>query len=266
MNTTVDTAIYCDQIRRHCPSCCFMERIFGQMSPPLMDGWTSEMSCEKVQSWENTFFQGAKWSRWSRKRPGERDHQLHNKLPIDPNHITSYHWQIIKWHYKLQSTTNFFQQVLESIIGGRIVQVIHQSLDGCSVWLGTTQLLNGQANVLVGAGAAADMAGSAGRDKQTLAANHLLLGQGGGLALLVHLKFEMAMDATRNNQVNTAPIPSITPLCQPDSIVEIAACVKHKIKKYYVILRNFKNISTATVSGEVVYFKSIIQGLTKKWM
>ena len=124
-------------------------------------------------------------------------------------------------------------QVLESIIGGRIVQVIHQSLDGCSVWLGTTQLLNGQANVLVGAGATADMAGSAGRDKQTLAANHLLLGQGGGLALLVHLKFEMAMDATRNNQVNTAPIPSITPLCQPDSIVEIAACVKHKIKKYY---------------------------------
>ena len=77
------------------------------------------------------------------------------------------------------------------------------------------------------------MAGSAGRDKQTLAANHLLLGQGGGLALLVHLKFEMAMDATRNNQVNTAPIPSITPVCQPESIVEIAACVKHKIKKYY---------------------------------
>ena len=38
-------------IRRHCPSCCFMERIFGQMSPPLMDGWTSEMSCETVQSW-----------------------------------------------------------------------------------------------------------------------------------------------------------------------------------------------------------------------
>ena len=25
-------------------SCCFMDRIFGQMSPPLMDGWTSEMS------------------------------------------------------------------------------------------------------------------------------------------------------------------------------------------------------------------------------
>ena len=85
-----------------------------------------------------------------------------------------------------------FQQVLESIIGGRIVQVIHQSLDGCSVWLGATQLLNCQANVLVGAGTAADMAGSTGRDKQTLATNHLLLGQGGGLALLVHLKFEMA--------------------------------------------------------------------------
>ena len=83
-----------------------------------------------------------------------------------------------------------FQQVLESIIGGRIVQVIHQSLDGCSVWLGTTQLLNCQANVLVGAGATADMAGSAGCDKQTLATNHLLLGQGGGLALLVHLKSE----------------------------------------------------------------------------
>ena len=186
---------YCDilrSIRRHCPSCCFMERIFGQMSPPLMDGWTSEMSCETVQSWENTFFQVARWSTWPRKRPSERDHELHNKLPIDLSHITSYHWQIIKWHYKLQSTTNFFQQVLESIIGGRIVQVIHQSLDGRSVWLGTTQLLNCQANVLVGAGATADMAGSAGRDKQTLAANHLLLGQGGGLALLVHLKFEMA--------------------------------------------------------------------------
>ena len=66
-----------------------------------------------------------------------------------------------------------FQQVLESVIGGRIVQVIHQSLDGCSVWLGTTQLLNCQANVLVGAGATADMAGSAGCDKQTLATNHL---------------------------------------------------------------------------------------------
>ena len=25
-------------------SCCFIEIIFGQMSPPLMDGWTSEMS------------------------------------------------------------------------------------------------------------------------------------------------------------------------------------------------------------------------------
>ena len=29
-------------------SCCFIEIIFGQMSPPLMDGWTSEMSCQKV--------------------------------------------------------------------------------------------------------------------------------------------------------------------------------------------------------------------------
>ena len=57
---------------------------------------------------ENTFFQVARWSTWSRKRPGERDHQLHNKLPIDLTHITSYHWQIMKWHYKLQSTTNFF--------------------------------------------------------------------------------------------------------------------------------------------------------------
>ena len=58
-------------IRRHCPSCCFMERIFGQMSPPLMEGWTSEMSCETVQSWENLlnkFFQGARWCLWLRER------------------------------------------------------------------------------------------------------------------------------------------------------------------------------------------------------
>ena len=61
--------IHCDpflsfkEICPHCPSCCFMERIFGQMSPPLMDGWTSEMSCETVQSWENTFLKVARWSR-----------------------------------------------------------------------------------------------------------------------------------------------------------------------------------------------------------
>ena len=80
------------------------------------------------------------------------------------------------------------QQVLKSIVGGGVVQVVHQSLDGGSVWLGTAQLLNGQAHVLVGAGATADMARGAGRDKQTLATNHLLLGQGGGLALVIHLK------------------------------------------------------------------------------
>ena len=80
------------------------------------------------------------------------------------------------------------QQVLESIVGGGVVQVVHQSLDSGSVWLGTAQLLNGQAHVLVGAGATADMARGAGRDKQTLATNHLLLGQGGGLALVIHLK------------------------------------------------------------------------------
>ena len=80
------------------------------------------------------------------------------------------------------------QQVLESIVGGGVVQVVHQSLDSRSVWLGAAQLLNGQAHVLVGAGATADMARGAGRDKQTLATNHLLLGQGGGLALVIHLK------------------------------------------------------------------------------
>ena len=80
------------------------------------------------------------------------------------------------------------QQVLKSIVGGGVVQVVHQSLDSGSVWLGTAQLLNGQAHVLVGAGATADMARGAGRDKQTLATNHLLLGQGGGLALVIHLK------------------------------------------------------------------------------
>ena len=193
-----DTATYCDpflsfkEICRHCPSILLLHGAHLWPNVATLDGrvnlrdvlWNGAVM-------ENTFFQVAKWSTWSRKRPGERDHQLHNKLPIDLSHITSYHWQIMKWHYKLQSTTNFFQQVLESIIGGRIVQVIHQSLDGRSVWLGTTQLLNCQANVLVGSGAAADMAGSAGGDKQTLATNHLLLGQGGGLALLVHLKSEM---------------------------------------------------------------------------
>lgn len=78
-------------------------------------------------------------------------------------------------------------EVLKSIVGGRVVQVVHQSLHGGTVWLGTAQLLNGQADVLVGAGATADMARGAGRDKQTLASNHLLLGQGGGLALVIHL-------------------------------------------------------------------------------
>ena len=59
--------IHCDpflsfkEICPHCPSCCFMDRIFGQMSPPLMDGWTSEMSCETVQFRENTFLKVAKW-------------------------------------------------------------------------------------------------------------------------------------------------------------------------------------------------------------
>lgn len=80
------------------------------------------------------------------------------------------------------------QQVLESIVGGGVVQVVHQSLDSGSVWLGTAQLLNGQAHVLVGAGATADMARGAGRDEQSLATNHLLFGQGGGLALVIHLK------------------------------------------------------------------------------
>lgn len=80
------------------------------------------------------------------------------------------------------------QQVLESIVGGGVVQVVHQSLDSGSVWLGTAQLLNGQAHVLVGAGATADMARGAGRDEQSLATNHLLLGQGGGLALVIHLR------------------------------------------------------------------------------
>ena len=80
------------------------------------------------------------------------------------------------------------QQVLESIVGGGVVQVVHQSLDSRSVWLGAAQLLNGQAHVLVGAGSTADMARGAGHDKQTLATNHLLLGQGGGLALVIHLK------------------------------------------------------------------------------
>ena len=79
-------------------------------------------------------------------------------------------------------------QVLESIVGGGVVQVVNQSLDSGSVWLGTAQLLNCQADVLVGAGATADVAGGAGCDKQTLATNHLLLGQGGGLALVIHLK------------------------------------------------------------------------------
>ena len=76
---------------------------------------------------------------------------------------------------------------LKSIVGGGVVQVVDQALDSGAVWGGTAQLLDGKANVLVGAGAAADVAGGAGGDEQSLASNDLLLGQGGGLALVVDL-------------------------------------------------------------------------------
>ena len=76
---------------------------------------------------------------------------------------------------------------LKSIVGGWVVQVVNQALDSGAVWGGTAQLLDGKADVLVGAGTAADVAGGAGSDEQSLASNDLLLGQGGGLALVVDL-------------------------------------------------------------------------------
>mmetsp|Transcript_37356 Transcript_37356/g.86227 ORF Transcript_37356/g.86227 Transcript_37356/m.86227 type:complete len:250 (+) Transcript_37356:267-1016(+) len=78
------------------------------------------------------------------------------------------------------------RDVLQTIIGGGIVQVIHQAFNGGSAGLGTTELLDGKADVLVGTGTTADVAGGARRVEQTLATDQLLLGQSGGLALVIH--------------------------------------------------------------------------------
>ena len=76
---------------------------------------------------------------------------------------------------------------LQSIISGGIVQVVHQALDGGTVWCGAAELLNGKAHVLVGAGTTADVAGGTGGNEQSLATDHLFLCQGGGLALVINL-------------------------------------------------------------------------------
>ena len=84
-------------------------------------------------------------------------------------------------------------QVLQSIVSGGIVQVVHQALDGGTIWCGAAELLNGKAYVLVGTGTTADVAGGTGGDEQSLASNYLLLGQGGGLALVINLPQRIAL-------------------------------------------------------------------------
>ena len=91
----------------------------------------------------------------------------------------------LSWH---KCKTILPRSGLKSIVGGWVVQVVNQALDSGAVWGGTAQLLDGKADVLVGAGTAADVAGGAGGDEQSLASNDLLLGQGGGLALVVDLR------------------------------------------------------------------------------
>mmetsp|Transcript_44138 Transcript_44138/g.116678 ORF Transcript_44138/g.116678 Transcript_44138/m.116678 type:complete len:235 (+) Transcript_44138:90-794(+) len=76
--------------------------------------------------------------------------------------------------------------VPQAIIGRGVVEVVHDTIDGVAARQRTRQLLHRQANVLVRAGAAADVADGAGRVEETLAAHKLLLRQVHGLALAVH--------------------------------------------------------------------------------
>ena len=101
-------------------------------------------------------------------------------------HTRIYIYNICSYIY-IQAASKWVARRLEPVVGGGVVQVVDQALDSGTVWGGTAKFLDGKANVLVGAGTAADVAGGAGGDEQSLASNDLLLGQGGGLALVVDL-------------------------------------------------------------------------------
>mmetsp|Transcript_37714 Transcript_37714/g.121316 ORF Transcript_37714/g.121316 Transcript_37714/m.121316 type:complete len:268 (-) Transcript_37714:17-820(-) len=78
------------------------------------------------------------------------------------------------------------RDVLEAVVGHGRVQEVDDALDGGARGQSALELLHAQADVLVRAVAAADVADGAGVVEEALGTHELLLGQGCGLALAVH--------------------------------------------------------------------------------
>merc|ERR1740121_2649693 len=78
------------------------------------------------------------------------------------------------------------RDVLEAVVGGRGVDVVDQRIDGVARRERAGELFDAQAHALIGAGTAANVAGTARDVEQALAADELLLGEVRGLALAVH--------------------------------------------------------------------------------
>ena len=129
------------------------------------------------------------WAPETKKQSGSGNNTCRNKLYTSLTHART-HGYIYNYIYYIyiQAASKWVARRLEPVVGGGVVQVVDQALDSGTVWGGTAKFLDGKANVLVGAGTAADVAGGAGGDEQSLASNDLLLGQGGGLALVVDLR------------------------------------------------------------------------------
>ena len=135
------------------------------------------------------------WAPETKKQSGSGNNTCRNKLYTSLTHAHT-HTRIYIYIYiiyvviyiYIQAASKWVARRLEPVVGGGVVQVVDQALDSGTVWGGTAKFLDGKANVLVGAGTAADVAGGAGGDEQSLASNDLLLGQGGGLALVVDLR------------------------------------------------------------------------------
>ena len=97
-----DTSLICQQV-----SCCFMVRILDQMSPPLMDGWTSEMSCQqdftktgdiskasvRIPQWAKLYvcipscgLEYVDWAPETKKQSGSGNNTCRNKLYTSLTH------------------------------------------------------------------------------------------------------------------------------------------------------------------------------------
>mmetsp|Transcript_87480 Transcript_87480/g.157615 ORF Transcript_87480/g.157615 Transcript_87480/m.157615 type:complete len:203 (+) Transcript_87480:59-667(+) len=78
------------------------------------------------------------------------------------------------------------RDVLETIVSGGVVLVVHQGLDVVSWWRGALELLDAEPHVLVGPSAAANVACGASIVEKPLAAVQALLGQHDCLAFAIH--------------------------------------------------------------------------------